>query len=818
MKKVVIVGGGISGLALAHRLTELGQEKNASLDITLLEAANRFGGVIETFFQDGFLMEAGPDSFISEKPAALDLCRRLGLEGEVIGTQNEFRRSFILGNNKLIPVPEGFYLVSPTSIRSLIRTPYLSWMGKLRMALELFIPPRSSEQDESVGSFVRRRFGREALEKIGQPMIGGIYSADPDRLSLEATMPRFREIEKEYGSLIRGFGAREKRRAEREASGPRYSLFLSLQGGMSRLVETLIERMSAVHFHSATAVSRIEREGKGGWKIFTQSGQIFEADILCLATGAPRSAALLRPVAEDLSSLLFQIPYESVATLNLGYRRGQIQHELNGFGFVVPATEEKSFVGCTFSSVKYPGRSKADQVLLRAFIGGAFHRDTYALDDRSIIRSVKGELEEILSIQGEPASLHFERYHDAMPQYQVGHRKRIEQIAEKVQGIQGLYLTGNAYEGIGIPDCIRHAEDAAARIIESLKNQTGSDPTGVEVVGKKAMNFDHVLVIGFGGPRKPEEVMPFLDDVTRGLPIPPARLAEVARHYDAIGGASPYNEYALRLVSKMKEALAQKGFSLPIFVGMKHGHPFLKDVLMEIDQRGLRKGIGLILAAQRSDASFDKYVRGVDEAKRSAGAFKVNYEYLKPSFDHPGFIRAQAEQVRKILKGLPPAQLEKTHLLFSAHSIPLKMAEQCRYAEEFKSGGELVAQELSFPRFDFAYQSRSGNPREPWLEPDVTTQLTGLAEKGAKTVIFIPIGFLSDNAEVLYDLDIEAKAFAERLGLCYRRASTVMDHPVFAAMLAELIQEHLEARPVKRGLSITSQGILISFVVLSTSI
>ncbi len=305
------------------------------------------------------------------------------------------------------------------------------------------------------------------------------------------------------------------------------------------------------------------------------------------------------------------------------------------------------------------------------------------------------------------------------------------------------------------------------------------------------MNVDHVLVIGFGGPVKREEIRPFLEVVAKGAPIPEARLREVEAHYEKIGGASPYHPCALRLVENLNTRLRGLKINLPIFLGMSHWHPFLKDTIAEIKQKGLKKGIGIVLAPHRSDASFWKYLRSVEDAKEIAEAGRVHYEYLRPWFDHPLFIEAEADQVRRILNSLTPEEQKQTHLLFTAHSIPLAMASECGYAEEFQESSALTASELKHFKWSIGYQSRSGNPSDPWLEPDVRSELEKIKQSGSKTVMLVPIGFVSDHAEILYDLDIEARAAARKAGLKYLRAQTVADHPTFVEMLAELIEEKL---------------------------
>lgn len=304
------------------------------------------------------------------------------------------------------------------------------------------------------------------------------------------------------------------------------------------------------------------------------------------------------------------------------------------------------------------------------------------------------------------------------------------------------------------------------------------------------MCFDHLLLIGFGGPTRPEEVRPFLEEVTRGQPIPEARLREVASHYEKIGGVSPYNESVFRLKKALSGNLAERGISLPVFVGMRNWHPFLKEGILEIKKEGLQKGIGIVLAPHRSPASYEKYIQSVAEAKIRAQALDIQYEYLKPWHCHPFFIEAQADRIRE-------KDFRDAFLLFTAHSIPLEMARGCRYAEEIEQSSALAAQALGISRWKVAYQSRSGSPREPWLEPDVLSVVHHLKEKGEKKIMLVPIGFLSENAEILYDLDMEAKNEAERIGIESRRSPTVMDHPKFVEMLGELIQEEVGARTLE---------------------
>ena len=303
--------------------------------------------------------------------------------------------------------------------------------------------------------------------------------------------------------------------------------------------------------------------------------------------------------------------------------------------------------------------------------------------------------------------------------------------------------------------------------------------------------IDHILVIGFGGPTTPEEIRPFLDYVTRGLRIPEARLREVLRHYEAVGGRSPYNEYTLRLFNKLEQRLRGRGIRQPMFLGMRNWHPFLNETMCTIRAQQHKHGLGVILAPHRCDASFEKYLRNVEEAKAATGAESIKYTYLKPWHDHPLFIEAQADEVRRTMTSLGAVGQPMPTLVFTAHSVPAEMARCSRYAEEIETSSAAVAESLGQPRWRIAYQSRSGHPSQPWLQPDVETVIRELKARGERGALLVPIGFLCDNVEVLFDLDIEARKDAQRLGFGYARASTVMDHPKFVEMFSQLISAAL---------------------------
>jgi protoporphyrinogen/coproporphyrinogen III oxidase len=463
--KLVVVGGGITGLAAAHRAVELAGERGLSLDLTLLEAGNRLGGTIATERRDGFVVECGPDSFLSEKPWALALCRRLGLEDRLMRTDDRFRRTFVVWGGALHPLPEGFQLLAPTRLSPLLASRLFTWPGKLRMALDLVLP-RGGEADESLGAFVRRRLGREALERVAQPLVAGIYTADPDDLSLTATMPRFTELEQRYRSVILALwrGARRAPAEAAGASGARWSLFVTLAEGMEELVRALGARLPPGSVKLKARVTDVAR-ADGGWRVTTQDGDVLAADGVILTPEAHQTARLLRYLDPSLALLLEGIPYASSATVTLAYRRAAIRHPLDGFGFVVPLAEARPIIAGTFSSVKYPGRAPDGHVLLRVFLGGALREAVLDQDDERLAEIAREQLRDLLGVGEAPLWTRVARYRKAMAQYHVGHLARVETIDMALARHPGLALAGGAYRGVGIADCVRSGEDAASRML-----------------------------------------------------------------------------------------------------------------------------------------------------------------------------------------------------------------------------------------------------------------------------------------------------------------------------------------------------------------
>jgi oxygen-dependent protoporphyrinogen oxidase len=472
MKRIAIVGGGISGLSAAYFLSKAGH------DCTLLEACPRLGGVIRSEQVEGCLVEAGPDSFISQKPWAMELIRELGIADQVIGSQDHLRRTYVLRDGRLVPLPDGVQLLIPTRIGPMITTRLLSLGAKARMGLELFrrpLPESSRETpDRSVAEFVIDHYGREVNEYLAQPMLAGVYGGAPESLSINAVLPRMVELERRFGSVTRGVLDGMRRARGQGAAGPNHrdgtesndgaprALFLSLKEGMQQLVDTLAAQIEGRIRRVTATVESIE--GSRGDFRLAAGGNSITADELVLATPAYRAGELLRPTDADLAQLLEEIPYNSSVTIALLYARPEFDHPLNGFGFVVPRLEKRALAACTWVNTKFPYRGSASRALLRGFVSGGRAEEAGAASDEQLAGLAHQELSSLMKYRAEPVAWRVQRWPRAMAQYQVGHLRRQQAIEQRLRQHPGLWLTGNAYIGIGIPDCIHRSRIVAQSI------------------------------------------------------------------------------------------------------------------------------------------------------------------------------------------------------------------------------------------------------------------------------------------------------------------------------------------------------------------
>jgi protoporphyrinogen/coproporphyrinogen III oxidase len=472
---IVVIGGGIAGMSTAYALQEQARLARVSLACTLIEAQERLGGVILTERAGDFVIEAGPDALLTQKPWGVDLCQTLGISDRLIGTNDRQRTIYILWGGRLHALPQGLVLIVPTRFGPLLRSRLLSWPGKLRMGLEYFLPPRPSNGDESLAGFVRRRLGREALEKIADPLLAGIYAGSSADMSLLATFPRLRELERIHGGLIRG--ALAHRRALRQASStnshPPTTLFMAPRGGMGELVDTLSSRLEQVVLRLGQTVRRVVPYGDGaaepqGYAVHLDGASTLQADAVVFATPAHITASLVEGFHPKLATALRTIPYVSSATVSLAYRRGDVSRPLDGFGFLVGKREGCRIMAATWTSTKFSYRAPADAVLIRSFVGGAGREELVMRDDAALIQLVREELGATLGITATPLLARVYRWERANPQYVVGHLERVDAMEQLLASYPGLFLTGSAYRGVGVPDCIHQGGLTAERIMAAL--------------------------------------------------------------------------------------------------------------------------------------------------------------------------------------------------------------------------------------------------------------------------------------------------------------------------------------------------------------
>ena len=483
--KLIIIGGGIAGLAAAYYASK---QSKTSLEITLLEQANYWGGKLTTDRvpyggpnRDGqFVIEGGPDTFVVTKPWGVQLCRELGLSERLRGTNPETKKTFILKRDRLHELPGGLTMMIPTEFGPMIRTGLLSWPAKARMGLDFFLPTKSENGDETMGEFVSRRLGRAAYESLIEPLMSGIYAGDGDKLSLQATLPYLRDLELKYGGLVKGALAVRKERAQKakangNGSAPKpapgsRSIFLTPLTGLAEIVEALLAELEAagVDLRLNTRVTRLERSDSKPetWHLALDTGERLESDAIILATPAYVSGALIADFAPELAAELAAIEYVSTATVTLAYPESELPKPLDGYGYVIPRCEGRKALACTWTSTKFPHRAPEGHALIRVFVGRAGQEEQITWDDEALLAIAREELELTLGITAEPLLTRIFQWEKAMPQYNLGHPERLERIDAALAAFPGLGLAGNGYQGIGIPDCIHSGELAVEKLLK----------------------------------------------------------------------------------------------------------------------------------------------------------------------------------------------------------------------------------------------------------------------------------------------------------------------------------------------------------------
>ncbi len=485
-RRIAVIGAGISGLAAAYRIHELSPETSVSV----FDPRPRAGGVLNTVIKDGLEIEEGADNFITTVPWGLNLCKRVGIDDQLVTTSSQYRQTFVVFRNRLHKLPEGFLMMAPTKMWPLATTRLLSPWGKLRAGLELFIPRKKDDADESMAEFGRRRLGKEVFERLIEPLVSGVYGADLEQLSVLATMERFREMEKEHRSLILAMRAEmaKRRKAEKDAkiaqkagleSGPRYSMFVTLKGGFSLLINKIVSLLPSGTFNLNCRVTSISQEPVSGarsaWRVTWQDGQdkpeserqtwteLFDGVII--TAPSYNAKELLNPLDSRLGELLGTIGHTGTAIASMAFKNEQIHHPMDGMGAVVPKIEHTPILAMSFSTHKYPHRSPEGTQLIRVFAGGARDASLAVMPDEQLTPLLVEKMRPLLKIEGNPYTVHTAHWPNTMPQYYVGHLDRVAEIEQRVSTFSGLALAGNSYHGVGVPACIHSGEQAAEAIL-----------------------------------------------------------------------------------------------------------------------------------------------------------------------------------------------------------------------------------------------------------------------------------------------------------------------------------------------------------------
>jgi len=475
MPNVIIIGGGIAGLAAAVHLKSGAKAYGKTVDVLVLEKNNRIGGKILTEKIDNHLVEGGPDSFLPEKVWSVNLARHLGLEPEMLPSNDQFKGTFIYSRKKLHSLPEGVMLMVPTSFWPMAKSNLISWPGKIRMGMEVFMPKRKSRDDESLASFVTRRLGRECLEKIAEPLVAGIHTSNPDNMSVLATFPRFVQMEQKSGSLILGMISAMKSRPHATLSGPSHpghagpkmTYFMSFKNGMQALPQACAEHIGKDSVRLNAAVKAVEPKGKG-YSVILENGESLEADHVMFASASYDSLEMVKGFDASLAAKMGVIQWSSSATVSIVFKKEDVRVPLRGFGFIVPRVEGRRINAATYSSIKWSYRAPDDTIMVRVFVGGGHHEElVHELDDAGMVRMVLEELDTVLGLKANALFSKVYRWYKGMPKYTVGHLEQIAVLDRMLATHPGLHLIGCSYKGIGIGDCVHEAQIAAEKILKS---------------------------------------------------------------------------------------------------------------------------------------------------------------------------------------------------------------------------------------------------------------------------------------------------------------------------------------------------------------
>lgn len=489
MKKVVVIGGGVAGLGAAFKLRRA-MDAGADVEFVLLEKDGVIGGKIRGENPDGFVIDGGPDCFLTQKPAVHRIARLLGVTDQLLPSDESRKRTWIMAGGQLHELPDGVMMMVPTKFWSFVTTGLFTWPGKIRMALDLVIPKKSDPGDESLASFVKRRMGRECLDRLAEPLVGGVHASDPETMSLEATFPRFLEMEQKNGSLIKGFVdarlkmEKAKREARRSGTPPRKSTFFtSFKGGMHQLTDRMADASGRDRIRTDAAVRAIQPNGEA-WRIVLADGESLDADGVIVATEGYAAAELLGPLSAEVGAALGEIPHTSSATVSLAFDVADLDIDLDAFGVLCPLAEGRQIMAITYSSTKWPGRSPKNRVLFRGFVGGPHNQEVLGYSDEALSEIVLSELRAILGVTGDPVLRRVFRWERGMPQYTLGHLERVALVERWTAETRGLAAAGGSYRGVGIPNCIESGEAAVSKVLGDFgmtlaeDEEAASKPTG----------------------------------------------------------------------------------------------------------------------------------------------------------------------------------------------------------------------------------------------------------------------------------------------------------------------------------------------------
>lgn len=465
-RKVVIIGGGLTGLSAAFYIRKFYREKGLEPKITILEQGTSLGGKIDTLRRDDFVIEKGPDSFLARKTAMIDLARELGLEDELVQMNPNAKKTYIVSGGQLHPMPSGLVLGIPTELEPFLESGLVSVSGKARAMMDFVLPPRMSEEDESLGAFIERRLGAEVLENMTEPLLAGIYAGDTYKLSLKSTFPQFAELERTYGSLIKGMMTGKQ--PKETHTGTKRSAFLTFRRGLQSLIDGLVQELGDVDQRLNSEASDIRRAGEETYEIALSSGEVLPADDVIVTVPAFTAAELLRPHVDV--SALDAINYVSVANVVLAFDRQDVTGKFDGSGFLVPRKEGLNITACTWTGIKWLHTSPDDKMLLRCYVGRSGNEENVFLSDEALTELVLKDLNKLMNITARPLFSEITRLPKSMPQYPVGHLEQIAGLRGQMESkVPNVYATGAAFEGVGLPDCIKQAKELAERMASKLE-------------------------------------------------------------------------------------------------------------------------------------------------------------------------------------------------------------------------------------------------------------------------------------------------------------------------------------------------------------